>query len=78
MCLHIDKANGLKKSDGQRPSNLDLFLELGAAIEFYRYRYGCKIEFWHIKRRYNTVADGLAKRASMRAAASSDPVSMTF
>lgn len=58
------KENNLRKSNGQRPANLDLFLDLGAAIVACQYRYGCKVKFWRIDREYNVIADELAKRAT--------------
>ncbi|KAI9568214.1 ribonuclease H-like domain-containing protein [Boletus coccyginus] len=64
------RENNLRKSNGERPSNLDLFLDLGAAIEACQYKYGCKVQFWRIDRRYNVIADELAKRATRIAAGS--------
>lgn len=60
----IAKENNLRRPNGGRPSNLDLFLDLGAAIVACQYRYGCKVKFWRIDRRYNGFADELAKRAT--------------
>ena len=58
---HLDcfliKSNGLRKSNSQRPSNLDLFLKLDAEVEARERRHDCKVKFWHIDRTYNPIAD---------------------
>ncbi|KAF8550769.1 hypothetical protein OG21DRAFT_1513628 [Imleria badia] len=55
------KRNGLRKADGKRPSNLDLFCKLDAEVEERERRRGCSVKFWHIARTYNSIADKLAK-----------------
>ncbi|KAG8221383.1 hypothetical protein J3R82DRAFT_1559 [Butyriboletus roseoflavus] len=51
------KRNGLRKSNGQRPSNLDLFCKLDAEVEERERRHDCRVMFWHIDRTHNTVAN---------------------
>ncbi|KAF9236995.1 ribonuclease H-like protein [Melanogaster broomeanus] len=55
------KKRGWRRSDGRRPSNLDLFCKLEAEVEARERRHDCKIKFWHVRREYNHIADGLAK-----------------
>lgn len=64
LLFQIIKENGFRKSNGERPSNLDLFLDLEAAIKTCQYQYGCNVEFWKIERRFNSIADELAKHAA--------------
>ncbi|KAG9309704.1 ribonuclease H-like domain-containing protein [Chiua virens] len=69
--LHRQR-NGLRKSNGQRPSNIDLFLKLDASIEEQERRHRIQVKFWHVDREYNTIADKLAKHAARAAAISMD------
>lgn len=57
----------MRKPNGQRPSNLDLFLKLDAEVMKREREHACKVMFWHIERGYNTIADGLAKRGARAA-----------
>jgi len=61
------KERGWQKTDGNQPANLDLFQKLQAEVEARERQLGCKIKFWHVKREYNQIADGLAKDAARRA-----------
>ncbi|KAF8835048.1 ribonuclease H-like protein [Paxillus ammoniavirescens] len=61
------KERGWRKAGRRRPVNLDLFLKLQAEVEAREHQLGCKIKFWHVKREYNQIADGLAKDAARRA-----------
>ncbi|KAH0828829.1 ribonuclease H-like domain-containing protein [Lanmaoa asiatica] len=61
------KANGMRKPNGQRPSNLDLFLRLDAKVVKREREHVCSVVFWCIERGYNTIADGLAKRGARAA-----------
>ncbi|KIJ59786.1 hypothetical protein HYDPIDRAFT_118142 [Hydnomerulius pinastri MD-312] len=65
--LPVWKAQGLRKVGGGQPSNLDLFHKLEAEAEARERRYDCKVKFWHIARKYNHIADGLAKRGAQAA-----------
>ena len=58
------QANNWRNAGNSTPANLDLFQELDAAIITEEHRQGVKIGFWHIPRKYNRLADGLAKRAA--------------
>ncbi|KAI6007901.1 ribonuclease H-like protein [Pisolithus marmoratus] len=58
------KENNMRKANGQRPSNIDLFLSLDAEVNSREREHDCKIKFWHIDREFNTIADELAKRGA--------------
>jgi ribonuclease HI len=58
------QANNWRNSRNVIPANLDLFQTLDAAITTEERRQGVKIGFWHISRKYNNLADGLAKAAA--------------
>jgi len=62
------KKNNFRKSGGKRPSNLDLFLSLDAEVEQRERRHKFRIQFWHIGRTYNAIADELAKLGADAAA----------
>ncbi|KAF8120344.1 ribonuclease H-like domain-containing protein [Boletus edulis] len=66
--LPVWKKNGMRKPNGQRPSNLDLFLKLDAEVVKREREHDCKVMFWYIERGYNTIADGLAQRGARDAA----------
>ncbi|KAL8675092.1 MAG: hypothetical protein Q9168_000463 [Polycauliona sp. 1 TL-2023] len=57
------KRNKLRNSRNLEPANLDLFRELDATLACQEIK-GVKIGFWHVPRRYNTIADALAKQAA--------------
>ncbi|KAL8283426.1 hypothetical protein RQP46_005836 [Phenoliferia psychrophenolica] len=54
------KRKGWKTSSGNTPSNLDLFHQLNKLISEQEAK-GIKIGFWHVERRFNSIADKLAK-----------------
>lgn len=54
----------MRKPNGQRASNLDLFLKLDAEVMKCEREHDCRVMFWYIERGYNTIADGLAKRGA--------------
>ena len=54
----------MRKPNGQRPSNLDLFLKFDAEVMKREQEHDCKVMFWYIGREYNTIADELAKRGA--------------
>ncbi|KAF8805424.1 ribonuclease H-like protein [Phlegmacium glaucopus] len=57
------RSRGWRRTDGKRPSNLDLFMKLdeyATTLEQKRIAVG----FWHIPRAYNYRADKLAKKAT--------------
>ncbi|KAK0213179.1 ribonuclease H-like domain-containing protein [Desarmillaria ectypa] len=56
------KTKGMRTSQGKRPANLDLYLELDEAISSVE-RKGIDVGFWLIPRELNK-ADGLAKKAT--------------
>lgn len=60
--------NGMRASDGRTPANLDLFLELDQEITAVEAKHDILVGFWYIPRKYNTIADRLAKDAAKRAA----------
>lgn len=57
----------MRKANGQRPSNLDLFLKLDAEMQKRQREHDCRVMFWYIERGYNAIADGLAKRGARAA-----------
>ncbi|KAJ7740217.1 ribonuclease H-like domain-containing protein, partial [Mycena maculata] len=57
------KSNNWKTPQGRVPANLDLFRRLDFAVAEYESR-GLKIQFFHVLRQFNMIADGLAKRAA--------------
>jgi len=61
------KANGLRTSQGRRPSNLDLFLKLEQEIIRLERARRIDVGFWRIPRELNWRADSLAKEAARRA-----------
>ncbi|KAK6363686.1 hypothetical protein TWF730_001106 [Orbilia blumenaviensis] len=58
--LHGWKANGYLNPRRTKPINLDLFLELEAAINDFEEKKNGRIRFWYISRKNNKVADRLA------------------
>ncbi|KAI4182842.1 MAG: hypothetical protein LQ346_006466 [Caloplaca aetnensis] len=58
------KLNNFRTSQNTRPANLDLFLQLDAALTTEEVTQDVKIGFWHIARGYNSIADALAKEAA--------------
>ncbi|KAG6914512.1 hypothetical protein DXG01_016844 [Tephrocybe rancida] len=59
------RSNGWRNAQGRRPANLDLFIkldELVTAVE----ATGIVVGFWHVPRRYNVVADNLARQATRK------------
>ncbi|KAL8893836.1 MAG: hypothetical protein Q9192_004876 [Flavoplaca navasiana] len=57
------KNNKLRNSRNAKPANLDLFLQLDAALSIEEIK-GIKVGFWHVPREHNTIADKLAKEAA--------------
>lgn len=57
------KNNKFRNNRNVKPGNLDLFLQLDAALTNEEIK-GVKIGFWHVRREYNTMADTLAKQAA--------------
>ncbi|KAJ7490593.1 ribonuclease H-like domain-containing protein [Mycena latifolia] len=55
--------NNWRAQDGHIPTNLDLFRRLDAAVAEYESR-GLTIQFLHVRRELNSIADELAKRAA--------------
>ncbi|KAJ7696697.1 ribonuclease H-like domain-containing protein [Mycena rosella] len=55
--------NNWRTQQGRVPANLDLFQRLDAAVAQYESQ-GIKIQFFHVRRELNSIADGLAKRAA--------------
>ncbi|KAG8527413.1 uncharacterized protein KY384_007565 [Bacidia gigantensis] len=58
------KRKNFRTVQNKKPANLDLFLELDAAITARKKLENVNIGFWHVPREYNTVADALAKKAA--------------
>ena len=48
-----------------KPANLDLFLQLDKEITTTEVKKNVEIGFWHVRREYNTIADGLVKKAAL-------------
>ena len=59
--------NGMRASDGRTPANLDLFLELDQEITAAEAKHDILVGFWYIPRKYNAIADRLAKDAAKHA-----------
>ncbi|KAI4117238.1 MAG: hypothetical protein LQ338_007585 [Usnochroma carphineum] len=59
------KNNNLRTNRDTKPSNLDLFLKLDEELTAEETKQDVKIGFWHVRREYNTIADGLAKKAAL-------------
>lgn len=57
------KNNKQRNARNVKPANLDLFLQLDAALTIEEMK-GAKIGFWHVPREYNSMADTLAKQAA--------------
>ncbi|KAL9630285.1 MAG: hypothetical protein Q9204_004799 [Flavoplaca sp. TL-2023a] len=57
------KNNKLRNRRNAKPANLDLFLQLDAALSIGESK-GIKVGFWHVPRENNTIADKLAKEAA--------------
>ncbi|KAJ7364854.1 ribonuclease H-like domain-containing protein [Mycena albidolilacea] len=57
------KVRSSRCRQGKAPKNRDLFQRLEAAVSEYE-RQGLKIQFFHVPREFNFIADGLAKRAT--------------
>ena len=57
------KNNKFRNARNVKPANLDLFLQLDAALANEEMK-GAKIGFWHVPREYNSMADTLAKQAA--------------
>lgn len=58
------KTNKFRTNHNTKPANLDLFLQLDAALEIEEVKQDVLVGFWHISREYNTIADALAKKAA--------------
>ncbi|KAK8195637.1 ribonuclease H-like domain-containing protein [Phyllosticta capitalensis] len=67
------KIKGFKNSSGKTPSNLDIFLKIDEKIKELEEPEDIVIGFWHVPRKYNAVADRLAKFAANGEEPSSDP-----
>lgn len=59
----------MRTSEGRTPANLHLFLKLDEEAVAAEARHGIVVGFWYIPRKYNTIADRLAKDAAKRAPA---------
>ncbi|KAJ7506748.1 ribonuclease H-like domain-containing protein [Mycena galericulata] len=59
------KSNRWRNAQGRTPENLDLFRELDDMVSVYESR-GLKIQFLHVERKLNSVADDLARAAARR------------
>ncbi|KAL9009405.1 MAG: hypothetical protein Q9173_005563 [Seirophora scorigena] len=59
------KNNSLRTKSNTRPANLDLFLKLDEELTAEENKQNVKIGFWHVRREYNKIADGLAKKAAL-------------
>lgn len=57
------RKNGWRTSKGWEPANLDLFLALDRVLKIYEAK-NVTIQFWHIPREHNKLADRLAKAAA--------------
>ncbi|KAJ7863867.1 ribonuclease H-like domain-containing protein [Mycena leptocephala] len=57
------KKNNWKTKQGRPPANADLFSRLDNAVTEYENN-GLKIQFLHVERELNSIADNLAKRAT--------------
>ncbi|KAK7022188.1 ribonuclease H-like protein [Favolaschia claudopus] len=57
------KVNGWRTSKGVRPKNVDLFKRLDDAVQEYE-RQGVTVQFLHVPRELNHLADALASRAA--------------
>ena len=57
------KNNKFRNARNVKPANLDLFLQLDAALANEEMK-GAKIGFWHVPREYNSMSDTLAKQAA--------------
>lgn len=60
--------------NGQRPSNLDLFLKLDAEVVKRECEHACSVMFWYIEGGYNIIVDGLAKCGARAARSAGDGV----
>ncbi|KAK7515299.1 ribonuclease H-like domain-containing protein [Phyllosticta citriasiana] len=58
------KAKGFKNASGKTPGNLDLFLKIDEKIKELEEPEDIVIGFWHVPRKYNVMADRLAKSAA--------------
>jgi ribonuclease HI len=56
--------NNWKTKQGRPPANADLFSRLDNAVTEYENN-GLKIQFLHVERELNSIADNLAKRATV-------------
>ena len=56
----------MRNGQNKRSTNLDLFVRLDQVINKYEKKYDVKIGFWHVPRKYNEVADELAKKAALK------------
>ncbi|KAH9829459.1 ribonuclease H-like domain-containing protein [Rhodofomes roseus] len=56
--------NGMRTAQGREPANRDLFLGLEISLSVLEEKYNTRVGFWHIPRKMNTIADGLAKAAA--------------
>ncbi|KAI0782361.1 hypothetical protein BC629DRAFT_1440721 [Irpex lacteus] len=66
-----DVKNNWHDSSGKEPPNLDLFMRLHAMVDDQERELSIKIGFWLVERRFNLVAEGLAREGARRA----EPVS---
>lgn len=67
----MSQKNNWHDASGKEPPNLDLFKRLNAMVDDQERELSIKIGFWLVERRFNLVAEGLAREAARRA----EPVS---
>ena len=61
----LSQNNNMRNGQNKRPTNIDLFIRLDELINKYEKKRDVKIGFWHVPRKYNDIADGLAKKAAL-------------
>lgn len=64
VLILVEQNNNLRNSSNKEPANLDLFLQLDAALTTEETKQDVKVGFWHVPRQYNRIADALAKQAA--------------
>ncbi|KAL8735791.1 MAG: hypothetical protein Q9166_000655 [cf. Caloplaca sp. 2 TL-2023] len=65
LILALVKNNNLRTYRNTKPANLDLFLQLDAALTAEETKQDVEIGFWCVPRAYNMIADKLAKEAAL-------------
>ncbi|KAH7922884.1 ribonuclease H-like protein [Leucogyrophana mollusca] len=68
--LITKQTNGWITKTGSAPVNLDLFQKLDEQIIWSEGQHNVEIGFWHVKNKYNKLADSLAKGAARTASPS--------